>query len=166
MATTFDAVRFLRGEIRRSVFGPAWHGPALLEALEGVTAAEAFARPVEGAHTIAELAVHCVAWMEEVMRRLDGSAPQEPARGDWSAVHARMPGGWAGVLRLVRETAEALDAAVAAMPPARLLDTVGDGERDAPLGSGVKYAVMLSGVVQHSVYHAGQVVLLARAVRG
>jgi hypothetical protein len=39
------------------------------------------------------------------------------------------------------------------------------GSHNAPLGSGVPYAVMLSGVVQHNVYHAGQIVLLKKALR-
>ena len=58
---TFDTLRFLRGELRRSLHGQAWHGPALCEALADVSVSEAFARPESGAHSIAQLALHAVA---------------------------------------------------------------------------------------------------------
>ncbi|HEX5972435.1 MAG TPA: hypothetical protein VFY85_10950, partial [Gemmatimonadaceae bacterium] len=76
-----DTVDSLRDELRRSLHGPAWHGPALLEVLCDLSPREAQARPLPGAHSIAELAFHALAWVEEVTRRLDGSAPSLPARG-------------------------------------------------------------------------------------
>jgi len=162
---TFDTLRFLRGELRRSLHGQAWHGPALCEALADVSLSEAFARPESGAHSIAQLALHAVAWMEEVQRRLGGAEPDEPARGDWPAVGPRSAANWDTIKALVASTGEALEGAMAAFPADRLLDVVGSGSHNAPLGSGVPYAVMLSGVVQHNGYHAGQVVLLKKSLR-
>ncbi len=48
------------------------------------------------------------------------------------------------------------------MDDARLDDLIGDA-RDPALGSGVTRYVTLHGVVQHHVYHAGQISLLKRA---
>lgn len=45
----------IRTELRCSVHGPAWHGPALLESLADVEPDEARARPLAPAHSIAEL---------------------------------------------------------------------------------------------------------------
>ncbi len=162
---TFDPVRFLRGELRRSLHGPAWHGPALCEALADVSVSEAFARPASGAHSIAQLALHAVAWMEEVHRRVHGAEPAEPARGDWPGVGPRSRAQWDTIRALVATTGEALDQALVDFPVARLTERVGRGLHNAPLGSGVPYAVMLSGVVQHNVYHAGQIVLNKKALR-
>ena len=39
-------------------------------------------------------------------------------------------------------------------------------DRDAPLGSGVSYAAMMQGLLQHDAYHLGQVALLKKASRG
>ena len=36
-------------QLRRGLEGGAWHGPAVLELLAGVTAAQAHARPIPGA---------------------------------------------------------------------------------------------------------------------
>ena len=39
-------------QVRRGLEGGAWHGPAVLELLAGVTAAQAHARPIPGARGI------------------------------------------------------------------------------------------------------------------
>jgi hypothetical protein len=62
----WDLIRAHRSEIRRSLHGPAWHGPALLELLADVTPKKRMRALVADAHTIAELAEHALAWIEEV----------------------------------------------------------------------------------------------------
>lgn len=158
-----DILDSLRDELRRSLHGPAWHGPALLEALDDVSPREAQARPLAGAHSIAELAFHALAWMEEVTRRLDGTAPSLPARGDWPSDDAALP--LVESIRLLRQAGDTLDATLAALPPARLGAIVGGPQRDAPTGSGVTYAAMLHGLAQHNAYHGGQIAMLKKALR-
>ena len=158
-----DSLDSLRDELRRSLHGPAWHGPALLEALDDVSPREAQARPLAGAHSIAELAFHALAWMEEVTRRLDGTAPSLPARGDWPSDDAALP--LVESIRLLRQAGDTLDATLAALPPARLGAIVGGPQRDAPTGSGVTYAAMLHGLAQHNAYHGGQIAMLKKALR-
>ena len=48
----------LEEQLRRAHEGEAWHGPSLLEALAGVSAEQAAARPIAGAHSIWELVLH------------------------------------------------------------------------------------------------------------
>jgi len=158
-----DIIASLRDELRLSLHGPAWHGPALLEALCDVSPREAQARPLAGAHSIAELAFHALAWVEEVTRRLDGTAPALPARGDWPSADASLP--VVESIRLLRQAGDTLDRALAGFPPARLTETVGGAERDVPTGSGVSYADMLHGLAQHNAYHGGQISMLKRALR-
>jgi uncharacterized damage-inducible protein DinB len=158
-----DTLDSLRDELRRSLHGPAWHGPALLDALSDVSPREAQARPLAGAHSIAELAFHALAWVEEVTRRLDGSAPSLPARGDWPSDDAALP--VVEAIRLLRQAGETLDAALAVVPASQLAELVGGPERDAPAGSGVTYAAMLHGLAQHNAYHGGQIAMLKKALR-
>ena len=61
-------------QLRRAFAGEAWHGDSLFEILEGVTAAQASARPIKNAHTIWELVLHIAAWDNAVLRRLGGVA--------------------------------------------------------------------------------------------
>ncbi len=57
-------------ELRRIHDGDAWHGPALKESLSGVTAEQAAARPVAGAHSVWEIVRHVTDWENVFRRRL------------------------------------------------------------------------------------------------
>jgi len=153
----------LREEVRRSLHGPAWHGPALLEVLCDVSPREAQERPLAGAHSIAELAFHALAWMEEVTRRLGGTTPALPERGDWPSADTALP--TVESIRLLRMAGEALDASLASFPATQLTTLVGGAERDAAAGTGVTYADMVHGLAQHNAYHGGQIALLKRGLR-
>jgi uncharacterized damage-inducible protein DinB len=153
----------LRDELRRSLHGPAWHGPALLEALCDISPREAQARPLAGAHSIAELAFHALAWVEEVTRRLDGTAPGLPARGDWPSGDTSLP--LVESIRLLRQAGDTLDETLAAFPASQLTALVGGPGRDVTTGSGVSYADMLHGLAQHNAYHGGQIAMLKKALR-
>lgn len=160
-----DLIRLHRDELLRSLQGPAWHGPALLETLADVTPAEAFARPVSGIHSIAELVAHTLAWMEEVTRRLQGGDPALPQRGDWPAPAEQSSASWTDLTHLLKDAARGLDEALSRFAPERLLETVGGPQADPPLGTGVSHAAMLHGLAQHNAYHGGQIALLKHAIR-
>jgi len=42
-------------QLKRAFEGKSWHGPSLLEILKDVTAGQAAARPIPGAHSIWEI---------------------------------------------------------------------------------------------------------------
>jgi hypothetical protein len=58
-----------------------------------------------------------------------------------------------------------LVAEVTRLPEGRLFEPVNDA-RSRELGSGVSYYGLLHGAVQHDVYHAGQIAILKKAVKG
>lgn len=148
-------------ELRRAWDGDPWHGSSFATLLEGVGAAEALARPVANGHNIWEIVLHARSWTLEVARRLRDGVAREPAGGDWP----RASGGasaWQNAVASFARAHQELLAAVENFPEARLDERVGDA-RDAPLGAGVTYAVMLHGIAQHHAYHAGQVALLRKA---
>jgi uncharacterized damage-inducible protein DinB len=143
-------------QLKRAHVGHAWHGPSLKELLGGVTAAQAAARPVEGAHSIWELVLH-VAWERAVLRRLGGDPAQIFATDeDWSSVNAGDEDAWGGALRRLAETTDALREAVLKLEDAQL---------DEPIYPQMSSRyVTLHGVVQHTLYHAGQIALLKKAL--
>jgi hypothetical protein len=63
----------------------------------------------------------------------------------------------------LRQGHAALAEAVRRYPAERWARRVG-GERDAPLGTGVTYAEMVQGLLQHDAYHGGQIGLLRKAL--
>lgn len=144
-------------QLRRAHEGEAWHGPALNELLGGVTAAEAAARPVAGAHCVWELVLHVEAWERAGLRRLGG----DPAKiydtpEDWSGVDAADGEAWRAALARLAATNAELRAAVLELEDARLDEPI------LPEMSSVY--VTLHGAVQHTLYHAGQIALLKKAL--
>lgn len=141
-------------QLRRSFEGGAWHGPALMEVLEGVTAQQAAARPIAGAHSIWELVLHLWAWTEVEIERLAGKSVEEPAAGDFPAVTDTTEAAWRDALHTLERIHRDLFAAVEQLPESRL------GEM-AP-GRDHTIYFMLLGQVQHTVYHAGQIAILKK----
>jgi uncharacterized damage-inducible protein DinB len=151
-------------QLQRAYNGDAWYGPSLRGALEGIDAREAAARPEPAAHTICEIVRHITAWTREVTRRLQIGIAQDPEEGDWPAVPRLDDEGWTAILAALDVANEELVKAMADQADDRLDERIGD-VRDRALGSGVSRYVTLHGVVQHHVYHAGQISLLKKAVR-
>ena len=151
-------------ELRRAHDGEAWHGPGVREALEGVKAAQAAARPVANAHSIWEIALHVTGWTREVGRRLAGNPPGLPAEGDWPAVpEPPTEERWQAAKAAAEAAHHELADAVAAFPAGRLDERV--GSLHVPeLGTGFTYRGMLHGLSQHSAYHGGQIVILKKAL--
>jgi uncharacterized damage-inducible protein DinB len=153
----------LAEQVRLAHDGSAWHGPGLADNLEGLTAVEAAARPVPAAHSIWEIVLHAAGWADEVRRRLSGGEPAEPADGDWPEVGPVSEEAWAEARRRLRQVHQSLSEAIRQFPQSRWGDRVGSA-RDAPLGTGVTYADMIAGLLQHDAYHGGQIGLLRRAL--
>jgi len=141
----------------RAFDGGAWHGDSLFEILEGVTAGRAAARPIEGGHTIWELVLHVAAWDGAVLRRLGGAAVELSDAENFPPVTDASAAGWRAALAQVRRGHEELVAAVASLPDSRFDDMVPGKE-----GAHYTFYYMLHGVVQHELYHAGQIALLKK----
>lgn len=148
----------IRDQLRRAFEGEAWHGPSVREALSEVTAEGATQHPVEDAHSIWEIVLHMAATMRLVLRRLEGDSTPLTAEDDWPPIPEVSAGAWSAALQELREAHEELERAVAGLPDSRL---------DAPIaeGSSSSLYVTLHGVVQHDLYHAGQIALLKKGIR-
>ena len=139
-------------QLRRALRGPAWHGDSLAEILEGVTAAQASATPIEGAHSIHALVLHAAAWAEIALERVTVGATREvteaenfPPPGDWTEDLARL---YAASDRLAAH-----------------IDNMSETELDFVLEPQTQTVYrLLHGVVQHHLYHAGQIVMLKKLV--
>jgi uncharacterized damage-inducible protein DinB len=144
-------------QLRRAFDGEAWHGDSLFEILNGVTAGRAAARPIAGAHTIWELVLHIAAWDGAVLRRMCGVEVSLSDEENFPPVTNASDAAWRTALTQVRQVHEELIATVAALPDSRLDDKVPGKE-----GAHYTFYYMLHGVVQHELYHAGQLALLKK----
>ena len=150
-------------QLKRAYHGPAWHGPSLLEALEGITAEQALARPIPTAHSIWELVLHSAAWMDAVRERLVNGAVKIPADGDFPAIKDSSEAGWQKTLALLAQRHDALIETINNFSEEALDQRLGD-EHDPPTASGYSAYYNLHGVIQHNLYHTGQIILLKKLV--
>ncbi len=149
-------VEFLSDQLRRAHQGEAWHGPSLRETLAGVTADMASARPVPQAHTIWELVRHIAAWLPAVGRRLEGESVELPAAEDWPATGESNAAAWQNTLAALDGETNRLQETIAKLPEEAL--------RKGVPGANYSVRFMLEGVIQHHLYHAGQIALLKKMV--
>lgn len=147
--------RRIEDQLNRSFRGEAWHGPCLLDLLGDISFEQAAARPIPGAHSIWELVLHITAWLDAVRRRLAGDAVELRPEQDWPAVVDPTESGWKLALGTLEGVHERLRGAIAALDEDRLDENV----------RGKPYSIyfMLHGVIQHNLYHAGQIALLKKA---
>ena len=147
----------LEENLERALEGQAWHGPSVLEVLEGVSANQAAAHPIAGAHSIWELVLHLSSDYVLVMRRLGGDGRQLTESEGWSVVPEPSAENWTESVRRLKQLNAELRQAVANFPRERL---------DDPLVPEVPYTACTQfiGVTQHGLYHAGQMALLKKAL--
>lgn len=140
--------------IRRAFEGPAWYGPAIQEVLEDFDPEDADLR-VGGSQSPLELLLHMVQWRQYAIRLLKGdhalvsreemTYPRVENGGEygWTDARVRLDNSQAELVRLVeRFPAERLDEEVP--------------ERD------FTWATLLHGLVNHDVYHLGQLRFLQK----
>lgn len=150
-------VERIADQLKRASEGAAWHGPDLAWLLEDLTAEQVAARPIAGAHSIWELALHIAAWEEIARRRLGGDQAQDIAdEENWPVVRDASEAAWRETLAKLEATNKNLREAVLAFGDARLDEAVVEGGSSA--------YVTVHGAVQHTLYHAGQIALLKKAL--
>lgn len=147
----------LADQIRRGFEGDAWHGDALLELLADVDAKTAAAHPVKDAHSIWELLLHIAAWDDAVLRRAGGVAVKLSDKQNFPPVGDASEAAWKKTIEAVKQTHEQLVKAVAAFPDSCLQEQV-PGKKEKYYD----FYYMFAGIVQHELYHAGQIALLKK----
>ncbi|MDQ3013752.1 MAG: DinB family protein [Acidobacteriota bacterium] len=146
----------INSQIKRAYQGEAWHGPSVRELLNGVTAAQAAAKPVPDAHSIWELVNHIIAWEQIVRRRLEGEIIIDIADEMNFPAADGSEEAWQAALQLLESTNQALRESIKKIDDAKLEEIVP--------GMGYTNYFMLHGAIQHDLYHAGQIALLKKLI--
>lgn len=133
-------------------------GPSPAGSLRSVQHALAIRRSAGLKHGIWELALHIAYWEYAVRRVLEngpkGGFPRKPS--NWPALpNNPSEEHWKADRKLVKDERGALISAICAFDAKRLDETISSKSKRT-------YIELLFGVVQHSVYHTGQIALLKR----
>ncbi len=145
-------------QMDRAYSGEAWHGPDLKQLLDGVSAEDASKHPVAGAHSIWELVNHIAAWNTIVHQKSIGKPPRGDPGNRLAASlgsERQLPGSarW----KILRESRTRLR---------NYVKTLRDDQLDEPtVRENYSRYVLLHGLVQHDLYHAGQIAVLKKALK-
>ena len=152
-------VRRIVTQMELAFNGKAWHGPALYEILAKVKASHAAAQPIAGAHSMWEIVLHISAWHKFVMRRLAGEEVLDVSEEeDWPSVSATTRPAWQNALNKLKQQHRKLCEATARLQESDLQRLVRSADSEYSV------YVLLHGVIQHDLYHTGQIVLLHKAI--
>lgn len=141
-------------QLQRTFEGKAWHGPSVEEVLADVTAPVAAAK-TGASHTIWQMVSHIAIWEDAVRRWLTGDTTRPKDEETWPASADTSEAAWQAALEHLRKTHHALLAEVAKLDEARLSERIMDGMPSV--------YTTLHGVVQHNLYHAGQIAVLKKS---
>jgi uncharacterized damage-inducible protein DinB len=150
-------IRRILDQMDRAFAGEAWHGPSLMQLLGGVNAKDAAAHPIHDAHSIWELVNHIAAWKTIVQHRAAGEAVKDvTAEQDWPPPFEVTEVAWTRALEDLKESHGRLRGVVEGLSDDQL-------KQKAP---GEEYSVyfMVHGLIQHDLYHAGQIAILKKAL--
>ena len=145
-------------QLDRAHHGNAWHGPSVLEILKDITADQAASKPLASAHSIWELTLHIGAWERAGVRRLRGDRAELKDVENWAPVGEVNEEAWELCKARLTHGTDELQKAIASVDESRLHEPILDGMPTV--------YVTLHGIIQHSLYHAGQIAILKKAIIG
>lgn len=158
-AATMNEIARISDQLRRAFQGPAFHGDSVDEILAGVTVETASAKPLHGIHSIWEIVLHASVWLDTVRRRLSSPTLVLPsAEENWRTVSHVSPEAWEKAKGELDDNYRLLMRAISELPENKLTVPVPGRDYD--------FYCLLHGIVQHSLYHAGQIALLKKAAAG
>lgn len=141
-------------QYERALDGGAWHGDSVWEILQGVRWEHAFRRLSPATHTIWELVMHMAFWETEVNRRLRKLQPQAEDELNFPAMPEPTKDNWERALETLRRSNTDFR---------NCLMELEDSQLEEALSAPKKTVyVEVHGVIQHHLYHAGQIALLEK----
>ncbi len=135
----------------------AWHGDPIWQILDDITAAEAAARPLPQAHSIWEIVLHMKFWEGVATRRLGGQRAGLEDGENFPEITEASEANWEKAREDFRASNQKFKQALVKVKPERLDELSAAGKRS--------YYDEAHGLIEHNVYHAGQIALLKKALR-
>lgn len=144
-------------ELQETYSGDNWLDVTFAPLTAGITAAQAFKQPAGGVHSIAGIIQHMYYWKLFATKRLEGDGIYDVDQESSFDAHAysdRGDAGWKALLKDYGELHKRFLAAVAASQE--------NGWQQPVQGRSYTMAYLINGILQHDIYHMGQLALLKR----
>jgi uncharacterized damage-inducible protein DinB len=131
----------------------AWYGDPVWKILQGIDASCAAAELLPGTHNIWQLVMHMEFWERIAARRFSGPVAPEEA-GNFPATPAVDEAEWQKTLKSFRTSNREFRQAISLLDSNSLNKNTPGGQQT--------FGYELVGVIEHHIYHAGQIALLKK----
>ncbi len=131
--------------------GKPWYGSSITKILNDVTERVALWQPTENAHAIAQLVWHMTYWRQALIKKLEGDLDYKSSmesEDNWSRPEKISSLGWSKILEQFQESQEKV---------VELLKEQDDSFLEKPYYKAVTYREIITGILQHDIYHLGQI---------
>ena len=140
--------------------GRPWFGESVDKKLSDLTEDEVFMKPLAGVHSIAEILNHIAQWRIEIASRLQTGTInlKENDPNDWIDLIQLKKMGWENVKMEFYNSKNSL---------INFLKSTNDDFLNKPVKEGSKatYRHFIEGLIDHDIYHLGQVGLVKKMIR-
>lgn len=151
-----NEIQQLTDRYEQTLRGDAWYGYPVWTILQDIDAHCAAAQLLPGTHTIWQLVMHMEFWERVALRRLSGPvSPQEDDPGNFPATPPPDEAEWQKTLESFRTSNREFRQAISQLDPSALDATPPQRQRT--------FRYELVGIIEHHIYHAGQIALLKKA---
>lgn len=140
--------------------GKTWHGQSIWKIVQDISAEEAASHPIADSHSIWDYLIHMINWRDYAIRTILEDEPyivELNTEKDWTTITDFSPEAWQKALELYESSTEELAEAIKTLDDSKLEEVIPEHK--------YTFYTMLHGVIQHDIYHSGQIVLLKKLIR-
>ncbi|MES2798325.1 MAG: DinB family protein [Bacteroidota bacterium] len=152
-----EITRILKA-LEGNINGKPWFGNNLFQQLDGIDSNLATIVPEKLNHSIAEIIHHMMAWRKFVIEKLIGNEAYEVWETDldWVKIPSHNESEWQNLLAALVENQELLMQTISDKAE-ELLETKVESRN-------YNFRLMLNGIIQHDIYHIGQISIVRKLV--
>jgi uncharacterized damage-inducible protein DinB len=138
--------------------GNPWYGDSFKSILKDIDSKATLKKEKKGGHSIAEILAHIIGWREFFLSRLTGNdfKIEQEETFNWKRIDNNQETVWKSLLDTLEETQSRI---------LNLLEKADDNLLDIPVHErNYNLEYLLEGVIQHDIYHFGQISLLKKSL--
>ncbi|MBS1680105.1 MAG: DinB family protein [Bacteroidetes bacterium] len=138
--------------------GQPWYGDNMVKMLSDVSADAAANRPHKLNHSIAEIVCHITAWRQFVIEKIKGNAEYEvwDTELNWRNIKSLNEPEW----KSIKDSLQSCQTEFL-----QQVEKLSEAQLSAPVtGRKYNFRLMLQGIVQHDIYHLGQISMIKKLV--
>jgi hypothetical protein len=143
--------------LQDSLKGDPWYGDSVLSKLREIDYKTADISPLPNINSIAKILQHLINWHLFTVRKIKGDKTfviEQNDHNDWTPVSIKTEGDWQDLIGDFRNSAKELIRELEGMDDSFLKEVIP--------GKPYTFGYLLNGLVQHNIYHLGQIALLKK----